>query len=142
MLLTFDRTSLPGSLAPLVVGTDPADGIWIQDAREPGFEGRYLYAPDDPTAPGSALLAFVLEMASLPATIYVQAASGPALQVLKNELAAAASQFAYDLTLEQDGVEMTFAADPTWPQWFADEGMQAVHMARTTLTIRVNPPGA
>lgn len=138
--LSFDRTSL--SLSPLVVTNNPDEDLWIEVFQEPGFDFRYKYAPDSDLIPGSTLLAAVLEMTSLPVSIYARAASTAALRAVKDELAAAVSQFSYDLTLTVDGDDMTFSADPSWPQWVTDYGMASAYMARTSLAIRVNPPGA
>lgn len=140
--LTITRASL--SLPDLVIGDDPGGSLWIAGAGEPGFGFRYNYAPDSDHVPGSALLSAVLEMSSLPVTIYARAASSAALATLRNEVAAAVSQFSYTVTLTVDGIASSFSADPVWPhwQWAEDSGMVAAHMASTSLSIPVNPPGA
>ncbi|HJR88833.1 MAG TPA: hypothetical protein VJ782_01570 [Aeromicrobium sp.] len=139
--LSIDRTSL--SAAPLVYTNEPGGNGWLDpDTAEPMFAFRYRYAPDSDLQPGSVLLGAVLEQSTLPAVIYLQAASTAALRVLKDELVEAVSQFAYDVTLTIDGDAQTFAADPVWPRWVTDSGMVEAHLARTALQIPVNPPGA
>ena len=128
---------------PLVITNDPTGDLWLtEDVLEPGFEFRYEYAPSSPHMPGQQLLAAVLEQSTLPAVIYARGTSTANLRAIKDELTAAVSQFAYDVTLTVDGDAQTFAADPTWPQWSSDSGMAAVFMASTSLSIRVNPQGA
>lgn len=140
--LTITRASL--SLGNLVIDDDPAASLWISGVGEPAFDFRYGYAPDSAHIPGSTLLSAVLEMSSLPVTIYARAASSAALETLRNEVRAAVSQFSYTVTLTVDGIASSFSADPVWPhwQWAEDSGMVAAHMASTSLSIPVNPPGA
>lgn len=136
--LSIERT-VGGPLAISSEPPGPTGGLWIAEILEPGFEFRYGYAPVSPHMPGQQLLSAVLEQSTLPAVVYAQGTSTAHLRALKDELAAAVAQFAYDVTLAIDGDVQTFSADPTWPQWQQDWGMAEAFMASTSLSIRVNP---
>jgi hypothetical protein len=136
--LTIARTSM--SMADLVIDPDWTSGMWVASVGDPDFAFRYTYAPDSAYVAGSVLLAAVLQQSALTAVVYVSASTGTALQALKDEVAAAVSQFTYSLSLTVDGVTTTWSADPTWPQWGeVDSGMVAARMARAVLSIPVNP---
>lgn len=141
--LSFDRSGMAVPLPTLTITeTPPADGFWIETLGEPEFEERLTFAPDSDVIPGSQLKSAVVGMGRLPAVIYATAATSAALQIRKDELAAALWQFTYDLTRTVDGVATTYDAMPTLARWSADDGMVRAHLASTALSIPVNPPGA
>lgn len=141
--LTIERTAL--SLADLIIPDYPASAtaLWLPEdgLGEPDFEMRVGFAPDSLYIPGQKALAAVLDASAIPLIVKAQAPSTAALQTLKNELAAAVSQWAYDVTVTVDGVAQTWASSaPTWPKWGAiDSGMVKAHLAQATFTIPVNP---
>lgn len=139
--VTFDRTSL--GLSPLVITGDPYAGAL--HLPEDGVErvGRVIrrtYAPASAYVPGRVLLAAVEDAGTLPLSIYAHGDTAAEVEAAMAELEAAASQFAYDITLEVDGVTQTWAADPELPQWGAiDVGMVRAHLVRASISIPVNP---
>ena len=138
--VSFDRTAL--SLSPLVVAGYsstatyflPSDGItW------PAFTMRRTYAPDGDIA-GKQLLSAVPDEGSVQLAIYVQSDTTADLRTAMDALDAAATQWAYDLTVTVDGVARTYQADPEYPQWGqVDAGMVRAFMSHATITIPVNP---
>jgi hypothetical protein len=143
LALTLERTAL--SLAPLVITNNPYDDValWLPEdgLSEPDFDMRVTYAPDSAYMPGRFKIAAVLDMTSIPCTIYARGTTTSALQSAKNELAAAVSQWAFDVTLTVDGVAQTWpAAAPSWPKWGdVDSGMVAAHIAKASFSIPLNP---
>lgn len=138
--LTFDRASL--SLDDLVIDCNPFAGNFHIDedgAGRPAFTMRRSYAPDSAWVGGRQLLAAVSEAGSLPVTVYAHATTAGGLEAAVAELDAAASQFAYDLTVGIDGQSQTWSADPELPQWFQDSGMVRAHLARASWVIPLNP---
>jgi hypothetical protein len=136
--VTFERVG-----ADLTI-TDypPAAGFWLPEdgVQQIVRDLRRTYAPDSPTRAGKTLLAIVEEASAIPLTIYAQAASSAALQVLRAELETAATQWAYDLTVTVDGVSTVYHAEPSLPVWSAfDSGMVRAHIATCQLVIPVNP---
>lgn len=138
--VSFDRTAL--SLSPLVVGlySDsatywlPADGLFRAD-----FTMRRTYAPDG-DVPGKLKLAAVPDAGTLPLTVYVQAANSVDLETAMDDLTAATTQWAYDVTVTIDGVSRTYQADPEYPVWGqAESAMVLQFLARASITIPVNP---
>lgn len=138
--VSIDRTSL--SLSPLVISNTPGGTVWLEDFQLPAFAARKRYAPDSAHVPGSRLLTATLEAAELPLTINVRGASPAATATLQAEVEAALSQFSYDLTLTVDGVATVYEADFSWPRWTVDSGMVQAHLAKASVTIQINPPGA
>lgn len=139
--LTFTRAAL--SLPDLVItdnphGTSfhiPEDGI-----GQVGWDYRRNYAPESAWVGGKALLSAVREASTLPLTIYAHEATSAALASTRAVLEAAASQWAYDVTVTVDGVATTYHCEPAIPVWTAvDSGMVRAHMDRCQLVISVNP---
>lgn len=143
--VTFDRTAL--GLDPLVIGQLPTASVplWLPEdgLTEPDFNFRILYAEESAYLPGRQALAAVLDAASLPLVVKATGTSGTALRAAKALLEAAASQWAYEVTVNIDGATQTFPADPAWPTWGAvDSGAVKGGIATCSLSIPVNPPGA
>lgn len=144
--LTIDRASLT---LPSLVATGSRDtttsGFWIPEegVGEPEFEPRYSYAPDSVWIPGRSLLAVVLEQGTLPLRINAKADTAVALAAKRRELEAALSQFVYPVTLDIDGATQTWSADFAWPKWASQHAADRdSFIARATVIIPVNPPGA
>jgi hypothetical protein len=137
--VTFERDG-----ADLTV-TDypPAAGLWLPEngIQQVDRDLRRTYAPDSAYRGGKTLLAVVEEASAVPLTIYAKAASEAALQALRDELEAAATQWVYALTVTVDGVATTYTAEPSLPVWVgaSDSGMSRVHLDRCQLVIPVNP---
>jgi hypothetical protein len=139
LTLSIDRTSL--SLAALVVST-PETGLWLPEEgiSRPGMSHRRTYAGTSPWLAGATLVASVLEHSSLPFTLYAQAESAAALDVLMDEVETALFQFVYETTLTEDGVAHVWRCDPADVAWGDfDSGMAHVHLARAVITIPVYP---
>lgn len=140
--VSFDRSGL--SLPPLVVTNNPfasslhlaEDGlVW------PNFETRRRYAPDSAYESGRTLLAAVRGAAEMPLTVYATGATGGEVEAAKAELAQAAAQWSYALTLTVDSVAHTYDAEVVLdlPWGPVDSGMVRAHMARTSFSIPLNP---
>lgn len=141
--VTFDREAL--SLADLVITEDSSDTFWLPEdgVSWPDFAMRRTYLPDSDYVGGQQLRSAVPAASTLPLTIYAHADTTAELKAAMAELSAAATQWAYDLTLTIDGESWTYPADPEFPQWGqVDSGMVRAHMARASLTVPVNPIGA
>lgn len=141
--VTFDRTAL--SLADLVISNNAANSLYLPEdaAAWPAFSMRRTYLPDSNWVAGQQLKAAVQSASTLPLVIYAHASTTAALKTAMNELASASSQWAYDITLTVDGQSWTWPADPELPQWGdVDSGMVRAHMARASLIVPINPPGA
>lgn len=140
--VTIDRTAL--SLTDLVIADDPTTGLWLQENGQgrPGKLWRRTLV-SSPFGHGSVQTQATLEQASIPLTIYAQAASTAALRTMKATLEAALHQWIYSLTLTEDGQAETFecdCADVSWGDF--DSGMTRAHLARATVTIPCYPVGA
>jgi hypothetical protein len=142
-MLTVTITRAALSLADLVINDHPGDGsLYVPEdgVGAVGWDFRRTYAPDSGWQSGKGLLAAVREASTLPLTIYAHASTSAALATAKATLEAAASQWAYDVTVTVDGVSETYHAEPAIPQWGAlDSGMVHAHLARCQLVIPVNP---
>lgn len=127
----------------VVTGTPPVgDGLWLpEDAIGPiERELRRTYAPDSAYIGGKFLLAAVEEASAVQLTIYARASTSAALQVLRDQVEVAASQWSYVLTINVDGVARTYNAEISLPAWSAfDSGMVAARIDRCSLVIPVNP---
>lgn len=140
--VTIDRTTL--SLTALVIGNDPTTGLWLPEDgigrpaklwRRKTVTSNFIH--------GAVQTHAVLEQATIPLTVYAQAATSAALKTLQDTLETALSQWVYDATLTEDGVARTFecdCADVSWGEF--DSGMTRAHMARATVTIPCYPVGA
>ena len=136
--VTFER----GGADLTITDYPPAAGFWLPEdgVQQIARDLRRTYAPDSAYASGKTLLAVVEEASAVPLTIYAIAASSAALQALRVELEAAVTQWAYDLTIVEDGVTTVYHAEPSLPAWSQrDSGMVAAHMDRCNLVIPVNP---
>lgn len=137
LIVTFGRAG-----DDLVITNAPGLGFWLP---EDGIGQivralRRTYAPDSAYIPGKVLLAAVEEASAVPLAIYAQASTAVGLQALRDELEAAATQWAYDLTLNINGVARTYNAEMEIPVWAAfDAPMADVHLDRCQLVIPVNP---
>lgn len=142
--LTLTRTALAVPLAPLVIGTDPAGDLWLdENLGRPQFDWRKKHAPDSDYAEGRVLMSAVLDQAAIPCRIYAQAATTAALDAIQTTLEEALSQFAFTATLTIDGVARAYSAECTWPQWGpVDSGEVRAHLVAASVVIPVNPPGA
>lgn len=137
------RTEL--ELEPLVITNNPVgtslhiaeDGI-----TEPEFPTRVAYAPESYYMPGALPLAAQQGPGGLQLVIYAKAESAAALEVVKAELAAALNQWRPDIATNIDGVTKTYeVVYPIAPHWgVVDSGMVKAHIARTSVTVVVNPP--
>lgn len=140
--VTIDRTEL--ALAPLVIGTDPANSLFLAEdgLTEPQFEWRTSDAPESVYIPGQLALAAVQDAGGLGLIVYAQGASTAALAIAKAELTAALGQWRPAITPDIDGIVTEYAAVyPVTPHWGAvDSGMVRAHLARTSVTVVVNPP--
>lgn len=139
----IERTEL--SLSPLVITNTPsAAGFWIPEdgITEPEFATRAAFAPESVYMPGKLALAAQKDAGGLALVIYAKAASSAALEVLKAELAAALNQWKPDIATAIDGVTKTYeVAYPVTPSWgVVDSGMVRAHIAKTAVTVVVNPP--
>lgn len=139
--LTITRTGL--SLPDLVISNDPTAGdFWLPEdgIDEPEVNYRLKYMPDSDFIVGKELVAAVEEHSAIPATIYTRAASSVALAANKATLRAALGQFAYNVTLNQDGATATYSADPCGPRWgTVDSGMLRGRIAKAVVSIPVYP---
>lgn len=142
--VAFDRTAL--SLSPLVIDADPFAGDFHlpeDSATWPAFSMRRSYLPDSDWIAGQQLRSAVRSPATLPLTIYAHSDTTAGLRAVMEELEAASSQWAYDISLTMDGSTWTWPADPELPQWGdIDSGMARAHMARASLVVPINPAGS
>jgi hypothetical protein len=140
--VTIDRTEL--ALTPLVIGTDPANSLYLDEdgLTEPQFEWRTSDAPESVYIPGQLALAAVQDAGGLGLVVYAQAATTATLAIAKAELKAALEQWRPTITTDVDGIETEYeAVYPVTPHWgTTDSGMVRAHLARTSVTVVVNPP--
>lgn len=141
MSVTVSREAL--SLAPLAIGGAPTLTVplWVPEdgVSEPDLGVRLTYAPDSAYIPGRRPLAAVLDAGEIPLIVYARAQSSHTLAQAKALLEAAVGQWAYEATVEA----ITYPAWMARPRWGpVDSGMTKEGIARCTLSIPVNPPGA
>lgn len=135
--VTVDRTTL--ALTPLVIGSDPSAGLWIPE----GGLGRIgttwrRTRVGSPFTNRSVQTRAVLDDDTIPLSVYAQAASSAALDTLKDEVEAAFYQWAYDLTVTEDGVAKVFSVDCADVKWNDyDSGMTSAFLAQGSLSIPV-----
>ena len=140
--LSIDRAAL--SLSALVIGNDPTSGLWLPEEGQgrPGKVWR-RQTVRSPFVHGEVLTGAVLEQASIQRDIYAMGATTAALRTTQDELEEALFQWAYDVTLTEDGETLTYACDPADVSWGeADSGMIRGHIAKATVTIPCYPVGA
>jgi hypothetical protein len=140
--VSIDRTEL--SLTPLVIGTDPTDSLFLDEGglTEPEFEWRTSSAPESVYIPGQLVLAAVQDAGGMGLVVYAQAATTAALATAKAELKAALGQWRPAITTDVDGIVTEYeAVYPVTPHWGpVDSGMVRAHLAKTSVTVVVNPP--
>ena len=108
--VSIDRSSLPGSLSPLLITDDGATYRLTQDGLgEPGITWRETLMPDSADVRGSELIAAVPERSSLPLEVIIMASSSAALRTARNALRDAVWQFSYPMTVTVDGQSETWA---------------------------------
>lgn len=139
--VTFTRDAL--SLPDLVIGDDPFAGnfhIPEDGVTRPDFKMRRAYAADNPLFAGRQMLAAVPDAGTLPLKIYAHGATTAALNTARAVLDAAATQWAFTVTVTVDGQSETWDANPEFPEWgVIDLGMARAFMARCSLVLPVNP---
>ena len=136
------RTSL--SLSPLVISDDPAGAYVFDDADDiprPSFDYVRSYAPDSQIF-RRELLRAKREAVDVPMGVKVQGTSAADFEAKKLALEVALSQFVWDGTLTHDGQATTYECEVCAPAWSQDSGMLRQHMAKATITVPINPPGA
>jgi hypothetical protein len=136
LTVTFSRTS-----TALAITDEPKVGLYLpEDAlgtivrriqRTYGPASAYVRAP---------LLAVIEEASAVPLAVYARGNSAAHLMELREELAAAATQWRYDLTVDAAGVVTTYPAEPEMPVWELthDSGAVRDHLDRCRLLIPVN----
>ena len=108
--VSIDRSSLPGTLSPLLVTDDDATyRLTLDGLGEPGYTWRERLMPDSADVHGSELVAAVLERTSLPLEVIVMASSSAALKTAMTALRDAVWQFSYPVTVTVDGQSETWA---------------------------------
>jgi hypothetical protein len=143
--LTLTRSALAVPLADLVISGDHTQSLWLDESGfgRPQFTFRKGHAPESDIFPGQSLLTAVKDQAAIPCGIYARGASAAALDTAMTELETALAQFVFTVTLTVDGVAKSFEAECTAPAWGAlDSGEVEAHLARASVVIPVNPPGA
>jgi hypothetical protein len=139
--VTFDRASL--SRADLVITDNPfAGGFHIPEdgVGDPQFAMRRTLADESSIVNGRILLASAVDLGTMLLRVYAHGDSSADVAARKEELAAATSQWSYDLTVTVDGVARTYAAQPELPNWGPiDSGMVKAHMAVCSIVIPINP---
>jgi hypothetical protein len=139
---SIDRTEL--ALTPLVIGTDPTAALYLDEdgLTEPEFEWRTSNAPESVYIPGQLALAAVQDAGGLGLRIYARGTTTAAVAAAKAELAAALGQWRPAITTDVDGIVTEYeAVYPVTPHWgTVDSGMVRAHLAKTSVTVVVNPP--
>lgn len=128
----------------LVLNDYPDDsGFWLPEdgITWPSFTMRRTYAPDSQEIAGRALLKAVEDAGQTTLIVKMNADTASELAALRDELAAATSQFTYTLTILVDGVGRSWQAEAELPQWGEfDSGEWKASMDTATITIPLNPP--
>ena len=140
--VALDRTSLPGSLAPLAITDDGATYQIGQDGLgRPGRTWRMGSMPDSQDVHGTEYVSAVLEQTSVPLEVIVKAASSAALDAAVDALFDALSQFAYTVTVTVDGVAKSWSASPAMvtPKAPTGPAQVAQFFEVFTITIPVYP---
>lgn len=132
------------ALDPLVIDADPSTGIahlTEENCSWPNFSIRRGMAPDANTIGGSAQLAATIGQGSIALGLIAHGDDMTETFASMEELAAATSQFTYDLTLEVGGVDIgTFPAFAELPLWGAlDSGNVRAALNEATIVIPLNP---
>ena len=145
--VSIDRAAL--SLSDLVLPSIPASAgtaaLWLPEEGidRPLFAPRIGYAPDSAYMPGRTPLTSVLGDGVLNLVVYAIGTDAASLAAQRALLAAALSQWNYDITVDVGGVSETYTASPSAPAWgLADTGMARAFMDKATAAVPVNPPGA
>lgn len=132
--------------SPLVLAADghsAADGLFVQTITRPTRQWRRTRATSD-SLHGAPQTSAVLEVTEVALTVAARAASAAALDAYRMELEDAVFQWAFTLTVVEDGVTTVYScdcADITWNAYTA--GMADGLISTATLTIPCHPiPGA
>lgn len=142
--VSIDRTEL--ELDPLVISDYPPaeGGLYLDEGgiTEPDFEIRVVLAPESVYMPGQLALAAVTDAGGLGLKVYATADSTAALSAFKAELRAALNQWRAEITTTIDGEDVAYTAvQPVNPHWGPlDSGMVRAFLAKTSVTVVVNPP--
>lgn len=130
----------------LVIDSNPYLGdfhIPEEGFEWPRFGMRREYAPPSVWVAGELLLSVVSGPADWQFEVYAHGDTSGDLSDAMDELEAALTQFAFDVTIDVNGVTRTYAADPEFPDWGeVDTGMARAHMAKATIRLQLNPPEA
>ena len=141
--ITVVRESI--ELEDLVIPETCAEssGFWLgQEVIRPTFVPRYRYAPDSDFVAGRQLMGAVRDQGLLTFSVYLRAENAVARETLKQELEDAFWQFSYQVKFN-DGVEVTYAADPAIPNWGAlVPAHERLAVAVGILSVPINPIGA
>jgi hypothetical protein len=141
--VSVDRSAL--SLTALVFNADgPTYRITEQGLGRPGITWRRTAAPDSVNVHGTEYVAASKEQSSLPLEVGVYAGTTADLDAACVALEDALSQFAYDVTVTEDGVVKVWSAGPAdMASGLVDSGEVASHIRTYTITIPVYPiPGS
>lgn len=141
--MSVDRSAL--SLAALVFDDDgPTYRLTEQGLGRPAITWRRTAAPDSANVHGTEYIGAAKEQSSLPLEVKVYAASTAALDAACNELEDALSQFAYPVTVTEDGVTKVWSAGPAdMSSGLVDSGDVPAHIRTYALSIPVYPiPGS
>ena len=114
LTISIDRTSLPGSLAPLVFSATENDGnaLGIESFTEPGKQARIAYMPDSQDVHGSEPVAWAWQQGLLSWETFADADTEAESRSLLADVVAAVSQFSYTVTVTRNGVADTWSANP------------------------------
>lgn len=116
LTISIDRSSLPGSLAPLVFSAAlDATPLGIVGYQPPADVPRYAYAPSSADVDGAELVAVAWEHTNLGFDwVADEAASEADVQTAYLEVRAALEQFSFPVTTQVDGAPAQV--------WTADRG--------------------
>lgn len=140
--LTIDRTQL--ELDPLVITNDPHNPAVPFHLPEDGItrpqpQFRVVYAPDSSFYPGDLALGAVLDGMVLSLRIYARGADAADLKANKAVLEAALAQWAYEVTVDENGATYSYRADPCLPAWGeVNSGMVRSNLAACTVQMPAN----
>lgn len=101
LLISIDRSSLPGSLPPLVLsGNDDGTALGVTNYTEPGRQSRVAYMPDSRDVDGSEPLSASWQQAMLSFDLITDSAADEAeSRALLREVIAAVGQLSFETTV-------------------------------------------
>lgn len=104
LIITTDRSGMPGSLSPLVLhGSADGSGRRIVAYSPPALQSRITWMPDSIDVEGSEAIATTWQQSMLGFSVKIEATTETLVQSTYAEMVAAWSQFSFTITTQLSG---------------------------------------